>query len=724
MILLAFAAACALALPVPVWLLIFPCLMIGYLLWQYPFKPVMFLCVMGVFVTLCHQWLSDPIGLPNKHTIYRAKIFGEIIYLPRYRQNKLSIDVKVQRLNNQNVSFVARLTCYHKCPKITIGDVISLKANLKKPRGFKNSGSFLFEQWAWSHHIDRIGSFNPKSLSILGQKKGYGLGKLRSYLYQGIQHLVIGADAKALMAALTIGITDDIRPGLWKQFRQTGTAHLMAISGAHVGLITGVCFYLFNRLWRFIPRVSLIIPSQRFAALAAIICALFYALIAGFAVPAQRSVIMSGVILFRYLGYRYLNSWQAWQIALFLCVLIEPHSLVMPGFYLSFMAVAVILVISQLFRLNGLLKLLVMQIGCLIGLMPLTLYLFNYHANNGMLANLIAIPYVSMAILPFALLKVILIPVGYGFLGDWLFDKLVHGLTLILSFCMQFEHYNWQFALQSIWQVIEIMVGLCLLLILPKKSIIIPAMILIVIALIPTTIRPKHNHAQIRVFDVGQGLSVLVSTKKHHLLYDTGVKFYGGGGDIGDSVILPFLRYFSISWLDAIVISHTDLDHRGGLASISRIYPKAKLISDSPKFYHKGKNCHGYPTWSWDGVRFEFLSLKPFYKEKNNHSCILKISSQSQSILLPGDIEKEAEHYLLKHAKEKLSSDILILPHHGSKTSSSSSFLQAVSPSIAVISSGLDNRYHFPHPIVLQRLKKQSITVKNTAINGMVELSI
>ena len=156
-------------------------------------------------------------------------------------------------------------------------------------------------------------------------------------------------------------------------------------------------------------------------------------------------------------------------------------------------------------------------------------------------------------------------------------------------------------------------IGLSLLVILPRWQIIVISLVLVSVAFIPTTIHIQTNQAQITVLDVGQGLSVLISTKNHRLLYDTGLKFYGGGGDIGESVVVPYFRYFAIHSLDVIVVSHTDLDHRGGLDTISRAYPNAQLLTDSPHFYHRGENCHTYPAWTWDGIEFEFLSLQPFF---------------------------------------------------------------------------------------------------------------
>ena len=194
MILLAFAAGCAIALPVP--LIIFPCLCIGGLLWQYPVRPTFILCTIGMCVTLCHQWLYAPTALPNQTTLYKANLIGEIIHLPRYKENKLSFDMSVQQLNGQSVSFIVRLSCYQQCPKVTAGDYISLQATLRRPRGYLNPGSFLFQQWAWSNHIDRIGSFYPQSLLIIGKRHKISIDKLRTYLYQGIQKLDLNKDAR------------------------------------------------------------------------------------------------------------------------------------------------------------------------------------------------------------------------------------------------------------------------------------------------------------------------------------------------------------------------------------------------------------------------------------------------------------------------------------------------------------------------------------------------
>ncbi|WP_367605467.1 DNA internalization-related competence protein ComEC/Rec2 [Legionella sp. W05-934-2] len=701
-----------------------PYFLLGYLLWQYSLKPTLLLFILGMGTTLFHQWLTAANGLPSSSIIRNVPIKGRIIHVPNYSLQKSVVDIKLESLDFKKVSARIRLSCYFHCPPLQIGDMVAMKATLKKPHDLKNPGSFSFQQWAWAHHIDRLGSFQPSTVNVLGNQNSYPIEKLRGKLYQSVQNLSLDGDAKALIAALTLGISNDIRPDLWKQFRDTGTAHLMVISGAHVGLITGLCFFLFSYLYRSIPRITLYFPAQRLAAIGALGCALFYALIAGFAVPAQRSVVMSAALLSRYLTNQYLSSWQAWQIALFLCVAFEPHCLVMPGFYLSFIAVAVLLITNQRIKYKGLKKMVLLQVGCLLGLMPFTLYIFSYQANNGLLANLVLIPYVSLVLLPLGLFKVLMMFFGCGGIGDWLFNQLVKGLIILLTGFQKMSLLNWQFALQSIWQICGILLALFILILVPKRSLLLPAFILLAVSFIPVKIRPLANQAKIVVFDVGQGLSILIATQHHQLLYDTGLQFYGGGGDIGTSVILPFFRYYALRQLDSIVVSHPDLDHRGGLNSISHVFPNAQLISDSPRYYRRGHNCHSYSDWTWDGIHFEFLPLRSFIGEKNNHSCVLKISSPSHSILLTGDIEREAETYLVNHYKDKLKSDVLVVPHHGSKTSSSQRFLEAVSPTMAIISSGVDNKYHFPHGVVIKRLKGLSIQVKNTAEDGMIEVTL
>ena len=229
----------------------------------------------------------------------------------------------------------------------------------------------------------------------------------------------------------------------------------------------------------------------------------------------------------------------------------------------------------------------------------------------------------------------------------------------------------------------------------------------------PNYPHPKEGEAQVNVLDVGQGLAVFIQTTHHYLLYDTGIKFYNGS-DMGKLAIIPYLKTQGIRVLDKVVISHPDLDHYGGLSSIEEQFPIKALLVNDVSFYQRGINCHHYPEWQWDGVVFRFLPIPPIFNNKNDNSCVLQIITAGAQLLLPGDIEKKGENYLVATYPDKLHSTILIAAHHGSKTSSSPAFLQHVAPHYAIISAGFDNRYHFPHQQTLNAFTNRGIQIINT----------
>ena len=267
------------------------------------------------------------------------------------------------------------------------------------------------------------------------------------------------------------------------------------------------------------------------------------------------------------------------------------------------------------------------------------------------------------------------------------------------------------------------MLAMLLLLFLPIKALIPAAIILVIAAIFPGYKRVAFGDVRVDILDVGQGLSVVVQTAKHLLIYDTGMKFYQGG-DMGKLAIIPYLNTLGIRKIDKVVISHPDLDHRGGLPSLEEKYPIEEFLVDKVDFYKRGKPCHKYPNWIWDGVSFRFLAISEQFHDKNNSSCVLMIENSAGRVLLTGDIEKRAEDYLLKTYGKQLEADVLLIPHHGSKTSSSREFIKEISPKYAVISLGFDNRYHFPHAQTLATLKSQQIPVYYTADCGMVTIEL
>ena len=302
-----------------------------------------------------------------------------------------------------------------------------------------------------------------------------------------------------------------------------------------------------------------------------------------------------------------------------------------------------------------------------------------------------------------------------------LLEMSVKLLLYYLNWVDSFSQINLTTSFQTLLGPLSLMTAMILILLMPWRSWWHVIGCLLIGAVFPGQNRVANGDVVVDVLDVGQGLSVLIRTSSHVLVYDTGVQFYQGS-DMGAMVVVPYLKTLGVKKLDKIIISHPDLDHRGGLISIETAYPGTELIVDDPVFYHRGVSCHTQHEWVWDGVRFRFFSLPAEQKSKNNTSCVLQIIHPSAQVLLTGDIEKQAEAKLVQLYGDKLSSTVIVVPHHGSKTSSSMSFLDAVSAKYAVISYGYDNRYHFPHAQAMDAYKAKNVLTYNTVSCGMTSI--
>lgn len=518
---------------------------------------------------------------------------------------------------------------------------------------------------------------------------------------------------------------DNLDDSHWQLFRSTGTGHLMAISGLHVGMVAALFYALTLLLWKRSAFLCLHVAASRAASFSSIVAAFFYTMLCGFAISSQRACVMISSFMLggmfnktNFLEHRFV-------LALLFVLLLNPLSLYMTGFYLSFFVVLILLyfrktkesaqsivsIIKRATRIQSIILLL---------LTPLNLYLFDYVSLASLPANLIAIPLMSLIILPLCLITLSLsvfwgfaakkaaLVVGFMFkflFAYFLFLSSIPYLRIPISIT-----YLWQLLLMTavLWLLLRIkqMPGKCLALVLLTTVIFYP---------IKETLSP--NFANITVLDVGQGLAIIVKTSRHLLIYDTGMQ-YRSGFDMGAAVLIPYLKHHGIKVIDKVIISHEDIDHRGGLESLSRILKIKEIIrNDRSQHIH----CHHYPHWYWDGVRFEFLTINTFPGNDNDNSCVLRVSNGVQSILLPGDIEKKAEYKLVKSYGRALKSTLLVVPHHGSKSSSSSLFLKNVSPSYAVISTSQFNHYHFPHKKIVQRYQRNHIQLFNTAVCGQLD---
>ena len=688
-------------------------------------KPILVVWFISALLwSFFHQWHIADQGMPCVQLIQNTQLQGYIASIPTQSTSKIQFEFFAKYLDGYPIKANILLSCYEHCPDIHVGQYWQLQAKLKKPKNLNNPGGFDYVSWLSSRHISWVGNVVRSSFKLIPSPKNiYALSSFREHLSENISNVVQNDALLGVIEALTLGLTNHIKKPQWDLFRRTGTTHLIDISGEHIALIAGLTYWLIKWGWKRMGQLCLLYPAPKVASAGAILISFIYALVAGFAVPTQRALVTCCFMLMRNFSNQKFSIWQAWRYALFTVLLFEPHSVFMLGFYFSLIAVAILILINQRAQLQGLRKMFVMQCACMFGLMPLSLYWFSYGSMNGLVANLLAIPWVGFIIVPLALIVVFISPFfvipGSVSLLKWSISCLILFLTWLDSFAM----FNFNFTFTEALPSLSLMGAMAILLFLPLSRFIPASMILIIASLFPNHEKIKLGTARIDVLDVGQGLAVIIRTAHHIAIYDTGMKFYQAG-DMGQLAIIPYLNKLGIHKIDSVIISHPDLDHRGGLNSLNETYPIRELIVDDPTFYMHGTSCHDHSAWSWDGISFRFFPILVRLPRKNNNSCVLQISSDSKQMLLSGDIEKIAEKYLIKTYGDELASTFLLIPHHGSKTSSSNAFINQVVPQYAIASYGFDNRYHFPHQEAMQTYQKHHIPVYNTADCGMIRIEL
>ena len=605
----------------------------------------------------------------------------------------------------------AWLYCFQNCPKMSPGETWWVQGKIKKINVFNNPGALNF--WYRSDYRDIIGQIMlaPGKFKQEAAIQSWDiLNKVKVYLYEKITTTFAGHDpfAKRVILTLLLGIGSELSANDWQIFKDTGTAHLMVVSGAHLGLLMLMVSWLVEQIYKLIP-ISW--PIKRCSSLISLTLGLFYALLTGFGIPVQRAWLMKFFFDLKYwLNWR-CTVWQSLGYSLVIILIVEPHAISYPGTYLSFLAVIILLLVPKIFPTKRWWHFLLTQLCCLIGLSPLTILWFSSIPTLGILANLLAIPWVSWILLPMAFLMVFT-----GNFGVNLFELGAQALHSGLSHLDNFQQANIHFSWDNAMLAWYCLFALFIIALQPNWRIITISS-LGLIPLHSNFILPGNFYVDI--MDVGQGLSVLIRTKNHALLYDAaGLQ---GKKTIASQVIVPYLKFIGLKHLDNLVLSHPDTDHIAGRGDIETMYPQAKWLVDKPSFYHKGENCRKVPDWCWDGVCFHFYQAMSKAKKKNNHSCVLEVSNNKFNILLTGDIEKQAERAIIRErAKKDLA--VLLVPHHGSKTSSTDIFLKKLHPQLAIVSVAKNNSYHLPHPYIVQRYQKYHIPWLSTADYGLIKL--
>ena len=607
---------------------------------------------------------------------------------------------------------------------------------LRAPHGNFNPHGFDYEAWLLERGIGATGYVRPRtSPQRLGVRTTPAdrIEQAREHVRERFKRLLGETPAAGILAALAVGDQRSISAEEWRLFNRTGVTHLMSISGLHVTLVSGLFAWLASALWRRVPALVLALAARKAAAIAAIIGALGYTLIAGFAVPAQRTFWMVTVVALALWAGRISTPVRTLALALGVVVALDPWAVLSAGAWLSFGAVALIFYValargSEGEKLRWLKQALRTQWAVTLGLAPAALFLFSQISIVGPLANAVAIPLVSMAVTPLALGAAVLPLDLLAQFAAWLLEQMMQ----FLEWCATLPAAVWQQHVPPPWAIVLALAGVAWMLAprgIPWRGC---GLALLAPALAMPPAAPPHGEAWITTLDVGQGLAVVVRTANRALLYDAGPQF-SGGTDSGERVIAPYLRASGVARLDALIVTHNDADHSGGAASVIENFEVDALVSSLPPSHPlrsavaDSRPCRRGAEWEWDGVRFALLhpaAGDPVPRKTNDLSCVLRIATGARSMLLTGDIERASEGLLVARGARSLRSDVLLVPHHGSKTSSSSEFLDAVAPAIAVIPNGYRNRFGHPNAEVLERYAALRVKVLRTDRDGAITVRI
>ncbi len=696
--------------------------------------------------------------LPVEPGAVELTVIGKIVEIPRTFNKMIRIRLKLNhalpgtRPDTGIFPFrnygTVRLNCYDCELDFRIGQIWNLKTRLRPIHGLANPGGFDFEKWAFQKRLVGVGNILRSSGNQrLNPNSGVSfIDTLRGGFYRFVNTRVEHKPGRAVIHAITLGNRNGIDPSQWKVFSRTGTGHLIAISGLHIGLVFLCCFIVFNGVARLFPALLVHIPAQKLAAIFALPPTVFFAWLSGFSLPTVRAAIMLSVLYLAFILGRRVLGWHSFSVALVLVLIFDPLAPLTGSFWLSFAAVGAIIFYSlhrnpgrHHLNLKGnpakhrLVKKLALgtigwfgvQASVSAVVIPLGALFFGIIALLSPFINLLAIPYFSFLVVP---------PVLFGTFA-WLAGYETISASVLSFASLTIEWLRWLLQYVSMWPLAAFEVDQITLL---RWF----AFAVVLLSLAGRNIKPRigvtglclllgsvnveplsQDEFQLAVLDVGQGLAVTVKTRNHFLVYDTGTRF-GESYDMGEMVVKPYLRRRQVKKVDTIMISHGDRDHAGGYQTVANAHPPSVLYSSELDNPQGALPCVSGLKWTWDGVLFEVLSPNSVSRTKhNNRSCVLRISSRYGSALLPGDIEKAAEHRLLRSKPGLLDVDILVVPHHGSRTSSTRTFLNTVSPGISILSRGYSNPFNHPHPLVRQRLEAASRYVLDTSASGAIEIS-
>jgi competence protein ComEC len=722
-------------------------------------------------------------GLRFRFAVESARLDGAPVSLPQrvylgwyagFGFREPAVDAGGPDNPEAGASPAATLALQRQPPTLRAGERWQMTVRLKAPHGNSNPHGFDYELWLWEQGLQatgyvRAGPRDPVP-RLVSDSWSHPVERARQVLRDAVYAQVTDRQLAGVVAALLVGDQNAIERADWDVFRATGVAHLMSISGLHITmfawLAAQVVAWIWGRSTRWTPALCLALPAGRAGAWGGLLLAAAYALLSGWGVPAQRTVCMlAAVVLLRQSGKRW--PWpQVWLLAMAVVVALDPWALLQAGFWLSFVAVGVLFAAGSDSLSPGQSKLaidsgaadprpagaggrnddlfsrwraglphgLLLAAGAVVraareqwtvtlALAPLSLLLFNQVSLVGLLANGLAIPWVTLVVTPLTMLGVFWAPLWDAAAAA------VAGLMVFLQWLARWPLASISVAAAPLWcAVAGVTGGLLLAMRLPWHWRVLGVPLMLPV-LLWQPLRPAPGAFELIAADVGQGNALVVRTAGHTLVYDSGPRF-SRESDAGHRVLVPLLRAFG-ERVDMLMLSHRDSDHIGGAPAVLAMQPQAVLISSIEENHplqalRPSQRCMAGQRWNWDGVDFEVMHPPAGdyarAQKSNAMSCVLRISNGNNAALLAGDIELAQEQRLVAAGLD-LRADLLLVPHHGSKTSSSPAFLDAVQPSLALAQAGYRNRFGHPAPPVLERYRERGIRVWTSPACGAARWS-